>query len=159
MTDFTVRPAVLEDAEAFVRAYEAAWDGTLAPLVGKSLQELVPFEQRVAGYRAGFESPPPDAGIWVAERDTEIVGTAVRRASELSALYVVPEAWGTGVAQALQAAALEAMRDDDHSEAVLWVGEDNARARRFYEREGWIATEETRGSQLGPSEVRYRLPL
>jgi GNAT superfamily N-acetyltransferase len=159
MTDFVVRLARLDDAEGFVQAYEASWDGTLAPIVGKSLAELVPYEQRLAAYRAGFDSPPADGGIWVAERESEIVGTAVRRGSELSALYVVPDAWGTGVAQALVAAALEAMHADGHAEASLWVGSDNARGRRFYEREGWLATEETRPSQLGPSEVRYRLSL
>jgi GNAT superfamily N-acetyltransferase len=159
MTDFSVRPARLEDAEGFVRAYEAAWDATLAPLVGKSLGELAPpFADRVAGYRAGFETPLPGVGVWVAERETEIVGTAVRRASEVSALYVVPDFWGTGVAQALLAVMLEEIRADGHAEAVLWVGEPNARARRFYEREGWIATEETKVSELG-AEVRYRLPL
>lgn len=159
MTDVTVRRARLEDAEGFVRSYEASWDATLAPLVGKGLNEFVPYEQRLTAYRAGFDSPPPDAGIWVAEAEDEIVGTAVRRAAELSALYVVPDAWGTGVAQALMAAALEAIRAEGHDEASLWVGTDNVRARRFYEREGWVATDETRPSQLGPSEVRYCLSL
>jgi GNAT superfamily N-acetyltransferase len=158
MTDFSVRRARLEDAEGFVRAYEASWDATLAPLVGKSLAELAPFEQRIAGYRAGFESPPPDAGVWVAERESEIVGTAVRRGAEVSALYVVPDAWGTGVGQGLLAAMVEEIRDDGHREATLWVGSENARARRFYEREGWLVTEETKTGELG-TEVRYRLPL
>jgi GNAT superfamily N-acetyltransferase len=44
-------------------------------------------------------------------------------------------------------------------EAVLWVAEANARARRFYEREGWTLDGETRTSPLGPPEVRYRLAL
>ena len=60
-----------------------------------------------------------------------------RRASELRALYVVPGARGTGIAQALMAATLEAMRGEGHGESSLWVGTDNVRARRFYEREGW----------------------
>jgi hypothetical protein len=41
------------------------------------------------------------------------------------------------------------------SEAVLWVGEGNGRARRFYE----LPSGETRDSTLGPPEVQYRLPL
>jgi hypothetical protein len=44
-------------------------------------------------------------------------------------------------------------------EAILWVGEANARARRFYEREGWSADGETRESPLGPRKLRYRLTL
>ena len=42
---------------------------------------------------------------------------------------------------------------------MLWVFEDNPRARRFYEREGWVAddrrTEVIRGVET--VEVRYRL--
>jgi hypothetical protein len=44
-------------------------------------------------------------------------------------------------------------------EAVLWVGRDNDRARRFYEREGWFAEGESRLSSLGHPELRYRRRL
>ena len=47
----------------------------------------------------------------------------------------------------------------DDSAALLRVGEENARARRFYEREGWTQSTQTRTSVLGPSEVQYRLDL
>jgi GNAT superfamily N-acetyltransferase len=77
----------------------------------------------------------------------------------LRSLYVVPEAWGTGVAQRLMEAALDAMRERGATEAILWVVEGNDRARRFYEREGWALDGEVRASQLGPSEVRYRRAL
>src|SRR4029453_7605127 len=112
MADHVVRPVVLEDAEAFVTAYERAWDATLAPIAGRRLGELSPFDERVAGFRTTFAQPPPGAGVWVAERDREIVGVAVRVGSELRALFVVPEAWGTGVAGALMDVALDAMRAD-----------------------------------------------
>jgi hypothetical protein len=56
-------------------------------------------------------------------------------------------------------AALAAIRAGSHGEALLWVGEANARARRFYEREGWERTDETRASPLGPLELCYRRRL
>jgi GNAT superfamily N-acetyltransferase len=77
---------------------------------------------------------------------------------ELRDLYVVPEAWGTRVAQALMEAAIESVRGDA-GEAFLWVGERNVRARRFYEREGWAADGASRESPLGPMELRYRRSL
>ena len=156
---FTIRRAVEDDATGFVRAHEAAWDATIAPLVGRNLAELAPFDDRVARYRAGVAQPPPDTGAWVAESDGEIIGLAVRSGSELRDLYVVPRAWGTGVARALMEAVLSDIPAADVSEAVLWVGEGNGRARRFYEREGWLPSGETRDSALGPLEVQYRLPL
>ncbi len=161
MTDVAVRPARLEDAEAFTRAHEAAWDATLAPIAGRPLDELVPFEERVERLRATLAELPPDASVLVAERGGEIVGEAVRVGSELRDLYVVPAAWGTGAAQELTEAVLAEIRASGATVATLWVVEANTRARRFYEREGWETTGETRASQLGPAELQYarKLPM
>jgi ribosomal protein S18 acetylase RimI-like enzyme len=104
-----------------------------------------------------------DARAWVAEQDGEIRGIAVYRrenetTGELKDLYVVPEAWGSGVASELTETALEAMRERGLTDAILWVGEENARARRFYERQGRREDAEKRSGPLG-TEVRYRLAL
>jgi GNAT superfamily N-acetyltransferase len=52
-------------------------------------------------------------------------------------LYVVPSAWGTGAATALLNEALAAVDRSQHPTVWLGVVEAQARARRFYEREGW----------------------
>jgi GNAT superfamily N-acetyltransferase len=142
-----------------VRAHEAGWDAALAPIVGKRLGELAPLAARVERARATLADPPEDACAWVAERDGEIVGMAVASGAELRDLYVVPAAWGTGVGAELMRVALDWIAVRGAQEAVLWVGEDNLRARRFYEREGWAADGGTRTSPLGPVELRYRRPL
>ena len=158
-----VRDARASDADAFVRAYELSWDAMAGPVVGKRLADLAPLESRLESFRAGLEQTSPDVRVLVAERDAAIVGiaTCVRDGvtCELRSLYVVPEAWGTGVGQLLMKAALDAMRERGASEATLWVVDANARARRFYEREGWTPDGETRASPLGPQEVRYRRAL
>jgi GNAT superfamily N-acetyltransferase len=159
MTDVMVRPADADDAEGFSRAYEASWDASMGVMVGRPLEEFMPFEERVERARGTFAQLPPNAGAWVAERRGEILGVAVRVESELRSLYVVPEAWGTGAATALMETALGAIRADGAAEATLWVVEANPRARRFYEREGWEPTGETRESELGPAELEYRRDL
>jgi len=158
MPDWAIRQARREDAESFVRAHEAAWDAV--GLVEQRLGDLVPFEQRVRRFQDGLGQVSEDARVWVAERNGDIVGLAVcRRAdeeAELRDLYVVPTSWGSGVARALHETAVDWMREGAKS-AVLWVGEANGRARRFYEREGWTTDGETRESPLGPRELRYRI--
>ena len=52
-------------------------------------------------------------------------------------MYVLEEAWGTGVGRALMRAAEGALRESGYNQAVLWVLERNERARRFYEAAGW----------------------
>jgi RimJ/RimL family protein N-acetyltransferase len=160
----TVREARSDDVEAAVRAYESSWDAALAPLLGRRLDDLVPFDERVASFHQGLGKTSADAKVWVAELDGEIVGVAVyaradAETGELRALYVVPEAWGTGAAQELMSTALAAMRAGGQRQAILWVVEENARARRFYEREGWSPDGVTRETPLGPSEARYGLAL
>jgi hypothetical protein len=51
------------------------------------------------------------------------------------------------------------MRELGATEAALWVVEGNTRARRFYEREGWIADGETKASMFDLRELRYRRPV
>lgn len=48
-----------------------------------------------------------------------------------------PDVFGTGVATDLLGAAQEELRGAGFARAVLWVVRANARARRFYTREGW----------------------
>ena len=160
MAAVTVRFARADDAEGFVRAYELSWNSSLGPIAGRTLDELSPFADRLASFASGIEQATPDVGVFVAERDGAIVGVAVvgpesSRTSELRALYVIPDAWASGVAALLLERALQFMRSRNSTAAVLWVVVDNSRARRFYEREGWHADGRQRVSSLGPSELRY----
>ncbi|MEL7157978.1 MAG: GNAT family N-acetyltransferase, partial [Actinomycetota bacterium] len=58
---------------------------------------------------------------------------------ELWGLNVDPEAWGTGLAQALMAQTRAGLVETHgrSSTAVLWVLADNHRGRRFYQKENW----------------------
>ena len=80
---------------------------------------------------------------------------------ELYAIYVLPETWGGGAGHGLMEAAKELLRAS-YAEATLYVLDDNPRARRFYEREGWALDGATKtGEFLGlpVAEVRYRISL
>ena len=54
--------------------------------------------------------------------------------------------------------ALQALREMGFSQAVLWVLEQNSRARRFYEKQGFAADGAARTLHIGRdlAEVRYR---
>jgi len=78
--------------------------------------------------------------------------------AELFAIYVLPEHWGTGVGRTLIESGEEELRTLGHEEAILWVLDDNPRARRFYELAGWSvdgAAREIRIFGFDISEVRY----
>jgi GNAT superfamily N-acetyltransferase len=93
----------------------------------------------------------------VAERDGRVVGVAGVGGCWLQGFYVLPEYWGTGVADELHEAALAAQ--PDCPELRLWVLEENHRARRFYEKRGWRPNGETRVVPFPPNplDVGYAL--
>lgn len=83
--------------------------------------------------------------------------------SELWGINVHPDAWGTGLAQAMMATLLSRLATE-HPEptAILWVLADNARGRRFYDKVGWApdgrtTTLEQAGLEI--PELRYAIDL
>ena len=156
-----IRPATPEDAEAVAGVHVESWRAAYKHLFS---------EQQLAGL-----SVTERAEIWrrrpplVADLDGEVIGFVSVGAShdadadgELHAIYVRPDQWGTGAGRALMVAGEAKLRELGHVAAVLWVFEDNPRARRFYEAAGWA----TDGSQqlaeifgLSARAIRYSKQL
>lgn len=75
-------------------------------------------------------------------------------------LYVHRDQWGTGLARTLHAAGLDAARERGFAQMRLFTPAGQARARRFYEREGWQPAGEQfydPGPDLPLIEYRYEL--
>jgi GNAT superfamily N-acetyltransferase len=121
--------------------------------------ERFPFPRDAVHERWTQALDDPDAHVLVAERAEEAVGVALARPEWLEGLYVAPEWWGKGVADELHDRALEVVRELGSAQIHLWVLEENARARRFYERRGWRENGQTRVVPFPPNplDVGYTL--
>jgi ribosomal protein S18 acetylase RimI-like enzyme len=154
-----VRPARPEDAAAIADVHVRSWQTAYEHIFGSERLATLDFERRRAGWADAIER---GHAVLVAEDDGgAVVGFVSVGDGELYAIYVRPEAWGTGAGPALMGEATRVLAADN-DEAVLWVLEDNARARRFYEREGWTLDGGTKDDEfLGVEvrEVRYRISL
>ncbi|MGH2947151.1 MAG: GNAT family N-acetyltransferase [Solirubrobacteraceae bacterium] len=170
METVTIRPATLDDAPA------------LAETV------VLGFESYRAWAPSGWEPPPPhlhlvgirerlaDPGVWcaLAEAGGETTGhvafTPARAAEEprdplpglahLWMLFVREPWWGTGVAADLLARATAEAAGRGYESIRLLTPAGHARARGFYEREGWrpVAAPAYEPA-LGLDLVEYRRPL
>lgn len=73
---------------------------------------------------------------------------------EVVSLYLLPSRMGRGFGAALLRAAEEHLESMGFRQRFLWVLEENVRARRFYERNGWTCGGETREDVIGGRAVR-----
>jgi GNAT superfamily N-acetyltransferase len=83
------------------------------------------------------------------------------KVAELYALYVHPAWWSTGTGRALMDQVLAKVRAAGYGCITLWVLEANARARRFYQRAGFIpdGARHVLDDLGGVTEIRYRRAL
>jgi len=148
----TLRHATEADAETLARIQEEASRAGVAHVYPP---ELYPFptdhvRERWRRFTGG--------GGWALLADGGFVAV---EPPWLEALYVLPPAWGSGLADALHDAAVAELRAQGIAQARLWTLERNARARRFYERHGWSADGTTRVVEYPPNpiDVGYSLAL
>ena len=158
MTDVSLRAASPAEAETLLAIQRSA---SLAALAEIFPPDDYPFP--TGDVRRRWEDALADAAAYVvvAEVGGRPVGVALVRGDWLEGLYVVPEAWGAGVAPLLHDRALELVRRSGARAAHLWVLEDNHRARRFYERRGWQENGRSRVVPYPPNplDVGYTLEL
>jgi GNAT superfamily N-acetyltransferase len=138
-----IRPAGPEDAGAIAavqgRSWQAAYLGILPNeiLIGFGESQGVAFWQRI------LQRVDGDDSVLLAALEDEVVGFVscgpIRDripgyTGEFYALYVLPEAQGCGIGTSLIAHAGRGLVRHRCVSAAVWVLEDNAFGRRFYER-------------------------
>lgn len=127
-----LRPATTADAAEISRIWREGWrDGHL----GHTPVELVQVRTDASFDRRALERIPRTT---VATIDGDVVGFTVVVDDEAEQVYVDRAARGSGVAALLLAEAERLVAAAGHPRIWLAVASGNVRARRFYERSGWI---------------------
>lgn len=166
-----VRAATLEDAPALaaivtegIATYRAfappGWDpGPVADEVGR-FAELLGADSRYRGWVAEHDGAPVGVGGWVPAGPHGPLPVDEPGLAHVRHLFVAERAWGTGAARVLHDVVLDDARRLGFTSSRLFCAEGQARARRFYEREGWTATGvELPHTPLGVPVLEYRRPL
>jgi len=127
----TIRSARPDDLEALVvvqRAAELAALGHIFP------PDEHPYPVPAVAMRWRTALAAAEVCVLLAERGGRAVGLACVAPGWLQGLFVVPDAWGSGLADHLHEAAIMIVRAHGCSRCRLWVLAANHRARRFYAR-------------------------
>ena len=124
--DFTLRPYRTEDEDAAIELWRLTW---------QQAYPAIDFTARVPWWRERWRNAlVPNAAIIVAEHADALIGfVTIDGSGYLDQLVVGPDHWGSKLATALVD---EAKRLSPNGVTLL-VNKDNARAIRFYERNGF----------------------
>jgi ribosomal protein S18 acetylase RimI-like enzyme len=152
-------PADVEPAIAvWVAANEARREGVL------------PRPEHEARARGHVDNP--EAVLFVADDAGEVVGMAlgeqalsddgrgppVEGLCHVSMVFVAPDRWDEGLGGRLVDTLLEEVREKGFQAAQLWTQTDNARARRLYERRGFLPSGREK-DESGERIMHYRRAL
>jgi GNAT superfamily N-acetyltransferase len=168
--DARVRRAAVDDAAEVARVHIETWRVAYAHVFPTDYLAGLSIEDRTERWRENLATSETD--VFVAESEERVIGFAAAGPArdehksappaELFALYVDPQEWGKGLGRSLLERVETALRDRGFEEAGLWVLEDNPRARRFYEKAGWVAdgaTDTYSRAGIDAPDVRYRKRL
>ena len=136
---FHLRAYRLEDEDAAIALWQQTW---------QQAYPAIDFTARVTWWRERWRKDlVPNAAIIVAEEAGALVGfVTIDRKGYLDQLVVSPDRWGAELGNALVD---EAKRLSPNGIALL-VNTDNARAIRFYERNGFAHA----GGDVNPTSGR-----
>ncbi len=128
-TTFELRPYRDDDEDAAIALWHRTWQLAYPD---------IDFTERLDGWRARWRSElVPSATIVVAEQNAALVGFVTIDASGyLDQLVVDPAMWGSPLGDAL----IDSAKTLSPDGITLLVNSDNARAIRFYERNGFRHT-------------------
>jgi putative acetyltransferase len=141
---FTLRPYRDSDEDAAIALWLKTW---------QQAYPSIDFAARVPWWRERWRNElVPNAAIMVAEEDQTLVGfVTIDTSAYLDQLVVAPDRWGSRLGDALVDEAKRLSPDS----ITLLVNQDNVRAIRFYERNGFIHA----GTDVNPTSGRPVLKM
>jgi ribosomal protein S18 acetylase RimI-like enzyme len=163
-----IRPATVYDAEAIARVHVESWRTTYTGLLPQSYMDQLTIERRVAYWTSSLQREGNQRGTFVAcDECSNVVGFVgcgpIRKEvstfdGEIYVIYLLESAQGLGYGRALVLAAAAHLIALGLESLLLWVLQDNPKARGFYAALGgvdlgMVRTEDVHGMPI--NEMAY----
>ena len=153
--DINIRNALIEDAENLTDCLISCWSSAYRDIVPDDfLNNLInERDNRIERWKNNIANPG-DCEHFCITFDDRIIGwlTIHKVDGEVWAIYLLEEFRGKGFGKYIMNFALTKLKSIGHKKVMLWVFEDNLKARYFYEKIGFHLSDDKR-------EMTYGIPL
>lgn len=166
MCNIQIRPAVCGDELILAQIQTESWKAAFADILPPDelekytdLSKTVEMYTRIlqqefpAGLLLFVDGGPHCIAFWGKSR-TDLYPES----AELICIHSRKGNWGKGYGSTMMDDVLEKIKAAGYQQVILWVFEQNLRARRFYEKHGFTMTEH-RQNHFGADEVLYQKQL
>lgn len=144
-----------DDAYEISNVYEESWKYAYKGIIPQSFLDSIP--------KGKWASKIDKMGCLVADDNGKIVGTAgfcgsrwekYKEYGEIVSIYFIPDYIGKGYGKMLIEACIDELRKSGYEKVLLWVLEENSRARRFYEKNGFVVNGDFLDDTIDGKNVR-----
>jgi GNAT superfamily N-acetyltransferase len=162
----TIRKATIEDADDIGLIHAMSWQIAYKGIIPDDYLLNITPERRAERFRRDILLYP-ETGYYIALIDENPLGILIihkcrdedknSNTGEIGAIYLHPNYWGAGYGKQIMDFAIIRLKELGYTNVVLWVLEENIRARRFYEKYEFVYDETKKEIVIGKShfEVRY----
>jgi len=167
--DISIRKASIDDADILGQITSCSWQAAYKGIVPDDYLAGIAPESRAERFRAVLKQRP-DVEFYIVLADDIPIGVMnlhpcadedAKGCAEIGVFYFLPEYWGKSCAAPAMEFALSRLKELGFQTVVLNVLEENVRARRFYEKQGFVPDGTRSVINLGKElvHVRYRKVL
>ena len=164
--DYTIECVKLGDEESLAYIQTESWKAGFKDILSPDILEKCTkmekatamyrrlLEQKIGnGYLLSVAGKPHCIAWWDSTRETDMPGYA-----ELICIHSLENQWRKGYGSKMMEKVLRDITDAGYSKVMLWVFEDNNRARSFYEKHGFVSYGKIKPN-LVPREICYERRL
>lgn len=159
-----IRKAIKEDAESLANIIVESWKSAYSDIIPKDeiskfldkrrrKQQFERFIEDEEIILIGFYNEIP-FGLVFANKDND---EQLEEYGSIYSIYLLEEYWGKDLATKLMDEVIGILKNEGCKQVSLWVYEVNRRARKFYEKHGFIFDGNKKHSHFSnkPVELRY----
>jgi GNAT superfamily N-acetyltransferase len=166
-----IRTVLPEEAYEYTACHIACWRSAYKGIISDDfLDNMLANQKMIAKEWMQILGEPSDYKFFCAVLERKIVGRLILCKSQdedkpasgqINAFYLLEQCWHKGYGRQMMDYAIITLKRMGYHEIILWVLEENIRARRFYEKCGFLFNGAKKEIVIGKplAAIRYAINL